>query len=224
MLQSTLDNYNPKCSLYLKKRKNGADKWWMTYYLPNNFRVNRPCHAKKSEAKRLLHLKEKELLAWIFDEKDLEKQPDLKKEDSAEPQQLLILEAMELYLTTTAGDKQVQSHYVDQKVLEKTLGMLVSQGVESVESVKPLDIQKVINRLNGEGKAEATLKTYARILKKFWNWLDENGNRRNEKSSEKMQNSQKKWRGSRCNPNRRRNSSIAFSTACRKKSDADTHC
>ena len=117
---SLLLRYEPRCSVY--PRKSGKRKvYYLSYYLPNRTRILRFCHEKKSLATKVGYLKEEELLQGIFDEMDLEKLGDYRS-GSFNQKRLGTVEALGIYLNTTAENRTPKAQYND----ERTLNMLFS--------------------------------------------------------------------------------------------------
>ncbi len=73
MNQIDFIGYEPRCELYRREQTKGKPMWYIKYYLPYGIRMRRPCHSNKLEARKLLKVKELQLLRGEFDVKDLEK-------------------------------------------------------------------------------------------------------------------------------------------------------
>ena len=157
--------YDPRCGIYL----NGKS-YYISYYLPNGNRVCRSLGSRNRKvAKRLMHQKEGSLLNGQFDERDIKKMPELR---TLNGQRLRISEAAQEYLYATSAGRKPKTQIND----SYTLLSLVSRfQKEFVDEIRLYDIQLIITELREEGKAQASLKTYLGILKKFFGWLEESG-------------------------------------------------
>ncbi len=167
---SALDGYDPRCSIYPKKERNGKVSFYISYFLPTGIRMMRPGSKKRSEAKRLMHLKERELLEGKFDDKDWQKMPHLQIFDQDGQERWQLDAALELYLTKTEAKRKPNSQYKDRKVLEMMFVRLGKQ-VQFLDEVKPLIVQNLFDEFVKEGKAPATLKTYTRTISKVFKWF-----------------------------------------------------
>ena len=135
---SLLIGYEPRCSVY--PRKSGKRKvYYLSYYLPNGERIQRFCQEKKSLATKHRHLKEEELLQGIFDEMDHKKLGDYRS-GHFNQKRLGTVEALGIYLNTTAENRTPKAQYND----ESTLNMLFSQfeqsGHEFLDQITTLDV------------------------------------------------------------------------------------
>ena len=158
-------SYDPRCGIYC----NGS-YYYVSYYLPNGVRVCRSLRTKSGRvAKRLLHRKEGSLLEGVFDEQDMERMGG--RFDSRNSR-LTTEVAVEEYLTATSLGRRPRSQINDSYVLRRLVPLFEK---EFVDDVVLYDIQILVNRLHAEGKAEATLKTYLGILRKFFGWLEISG-------------------------------------------------
>ena len=93
MTQSMI-GYNPKASLFKKKRAGGFS-WYINYYLPNGVRVRRLCGPTREVSLRRMKIKEIELLDGIFEDSDLEKMP-LERFEPQRKKRLEIIEGVEI--------------------------------------------------------------------------------------------------------------------------------
>ena len=168
---SLLLGYEPRCSVY--PRKSGKRKvYYLSYYLPNGERIQRFCQEKKSLATKHRHLKEEELLKGIFDEMDHKKLGDYRS-GHFNQKRLGTVEALGIYLDTTAENRTPKAQYND----ETTLNMLFSQfeqsGHEFLDQITTLDVQLLINQHSKRGISEATLTYYKKGMSKVFKWLSE---------------------------------------------------
>ena len=168
---SLLLGYEPRCSVY--PRKSGKRKvYYLSYYLPNGKRILRFCHEKKSLATKVGHLKEEELLKGIFDEMDLEKLGDYRL-GNFNQKRLGTVEALGIYLNTTAENRTPRAQYNDERTLNMLFRQMEQSGREFIDQISPLDVQLLINQHSERGSSEATLKYYQRGMSKVFKWLSE---------------------------------------------------
>ena len=159
---SLLLGYEPRCSVY--PRKSGKRKvYYLSYYLPNGERIQRFCQEKKSLATKHRHLKEEELLQGIFDEKDLEKLGDYRS-GHFNQKRLGTVEAVGIYLKTTAENRTPRAQYNDERTLNMLFRQIEQSGHEFVDQISPFDVQLLINQHSKRGVSEATLKYYHSCL------------------------------------------------------------
>ena len=132
----------------------------------------RLCHKKKGEAKRFMHMKQQELEQGKFDERDQAKMPDIML-DHPEVNRLELTDGIEKYLEMTSGSKKPTSIINDRSNLENLFEYFRGIGKIYMDEISPLDVQRLINFKDKEGKSEATLRLYTRALHKIFNWLIE---------------------------------------------------
>ena len=163
--------YEPRCSVYL--RKSGKRKvYYLSYYLPNGERIQRFCQEKKSLATKLRYLKEEELLQGIFDEMDLEKLGDYRS-GHFNQKRLGTVEALGIYLNTTAENRGPKAQYNDERTLNMLFMEMEQSGHEFIDQITPLDVQLLINQYSKKGISEATLTYYKKGMSKVFKWLSE---------------------------------------------------
>jgi len=163
--------YEPRCSVYL--RKSGKRKvYYLSYYLPNGERIQRFCQEKKSLATKLRYLKEEELLKGIFDEMDLEKLGDYRS-GHFNQKRLGTVEALGIYLNTTAENRGPKAQYNDERTLNMLFMEMEQSGHEFIDQITPLDVQLLINQYSKKGISEATLTYYKKGMSKVFKWLSE---------------------------------------------------
>jgi integrase len=168
---SLLIGYEPRCSVY--PRKSGKRKvYYLSYYLPNGERIQRFCQEKKSLAVKLRHLKEEELLQGIFDELDLEKLGDYRS-GHFNQKRLGTVEALGIYLNTTAENRGPKAQYNDERTLNMLFMEMEQSGHEFIDQITPLDVQLLINQYSKKGISEATLTYYKKGMSKVFKWLSE---------------------------------------------------
>ena len=168
---SLLIGYEPRCSVY--PRKSGKRKvYYLSYYLPNGERIQRFCQEKKSLAVKLRHLKEEELLQGIFDELDLEKLGDYRS-GHFNQKRLGTVEALGIYLNTTAENRGPKAQYNDERTLNMLFRQMEQSGHEFIDQITPLDVQLLINQYSKKGISEATLTYYKKGMSKVFKWLSE---------------------------------------------------
>jgi len=168
---SLLIGYEPRCSVY--PRKSGKRKvYYLSYYLPNGERIQRFCQEKKFLATKLRHLKEEELLQGIFDELDLEKLGDYRS-GNFNQKRLGTVEAVGIYLKTTAEYRTPRTQYNDEKVLNMLFSQFEQSGHEFIDQISALDVQLLINKHSQRGISEATLVAYKKGMSKVFKWLSE---------------------------------------------------
>ena len=160
--------YDPRCTKYIRELASGK-KYYISYFLPNGERSRRPLHKQVTEAKRLLRVKELQLLRGQFDQKDLLKMKDLIKPEVEE--QLSLSKALELYLEITKTRKKLISHRHDELSLRKYQRMFFANGVKNLDEVNSVEVQRLLNQLIDQGQKLPTVKSAATRLKKFFNWL-----------------------------------------------------
>ena len=171
MKHDAIIGYEPRCELYRREQTKGRPTWYIKYYLPYGIRMRRPCHLNKREAKKLLKVKEIQLLCGEFDEKDLEKLAAVCPQLQKQRERLTINAGLQLYLETTARQRTAKAQYNDERALQKLFGWFKKQGKSYMDEISRLDVQRLVNYLDREGKSEATLKTYVRCLHKVFKWL-----------------------------------------------------
>ena len=171
MIKSCLLGYNPRCSIYPKRRSTGT-KYYISYYLPNRIRMQRLCHEKKGEARRLMHMKQHELEQGIFDEQDQAKMPEIML-DHPEVNRMKLTDSIEKYLEMTSGSKKPKTIINDRNSLENLFEHFRRNGKIYMDEITPLDVQHLINLKDKEGKSQATLGHYKKTLHKIFNWLIE---------------------------------------------------
>ena len=163
--------YEPRCSVY--PRKSGKRKvYYLSYYLPNGERIQRFCQEKKSLATKLRYLKEEELLQGIFDEMDLEKLGDYRS-GHFNQKRLGTVEALGIYLNTTAENRGPKAQYNDERTLNMLFMEMEQSGHEFIDQITPLDVQLLINQYSKKGISEATLTYYKKGMSKVFKWLSE---------------------------------------------------
>ena len=168
---SLLLGYEPRCSVY--PRNSGKRKvYYLSYYLPNGKRILRFCHEKKSLATKHGHLKEEELLKGIFDEMDLEKFGDYRS-GHLNQKRLGTVEALGIYLNTTAENRTPKAQYNDERTLNMLFNQIEQSGHEFIDQISPLDVQLLINQHSERGISEATLMYYKKGMSKVFKWLSE---------------------------------------------------
>ena len=168
---SLLIGYEPRCSVY--PRKSGKRKvYYLSYYLPNGERIQRFCQEKKSLATKLRYLKEEELLQGIFDEMDLEKLGDYRS-GHFNQKRLGTVEALGIYLNTTAENRGPKAQYNDERTLNMLFMEMEQSGHEFIDQITPLDVQLLINQYSKKGISEATLTYYKKGMSKVFKWLSE---------------------------------------------------
>ena len=201
---SLLLGYEPRCSVY--PRKSGKRKvYYLSYYLPNGKRILRFCHEKKSLATKVGHLKEEELLKGIFDEMDLEKLGDYRS-GHFNQKRLGTVEALGIYLNTTAENRTPKAQYNDERTLNMLFRQMEQSGHEFIDQISPLDVQLLINQHSERGISEATLMYYKKGMSKVFKWLSEDMELVEMKNPfEEGQNPQKNWSGPRPNSHQSRN-------------------
>jgi len=168
---SLLLGYEPRCSVY--PRKSGKRKvYYLSYYLPNGERIQRFCQEKKSLATKVGYLKEEELLQGIFDEMDLEKLGDYRS-GHFNQKRLGTVEALGIYLNTTAENRAPKAQYNDERTLNMLFRQMEQSGHEFIDQISPLDVQLLINQHSKRGISEATLTYYKKGMSKVFKWLSE---------------------------------------------------
>ena len=168
---SLLLGYEPRCTVY--PRKSGKRKvYYLSYYLPNRTRILRFCHEKKSLATKVGYLKEEELLQGIFDEMDLEKLGDYRL-GNFNQKRLGTVEALGIYLYTTAENRGPKAQYNDERTLNMLFRQMEQSGHEFIDQITPLDVQLLINQYSKKGISEATLTYYKKGMSKVFKWLSE---------------------------------------------------
>ena len=93
--------YEPKCTYYPKKTRNGLVFYYLRYYLPGGKRVSKAVGDKKSLARKLMFEKEQNLRKGVFDAFDLERILESIKVSLQKPR-ILLYEALERYMKATS--------------------------------------------------------------------------------------------------------------------------
>jgi len=163
--------YDPKCSIYPRQLASGT-KYYLSYYLPGEpaIRMCRPCAEKKADAKRIMVIKEKQLLNGLFDEKD-RKKLNLPEIISPQGNRLSLDQAIKLYCELTGPSKQVKVAYNDRVSLNKDFLFFKDLGRAYIDEVTALDVQLYLNHLSAKGLAEATCRHAMINIRKLYNWL-----------------------------------------------------
>jgi len=168
MNETIIYGYDPRCKIYEREQTAGRKSWYIKYYLPNGKMMRRPCGKTISVAKVRMHTKEKQLLMGEFDEKDLR---HLEGFSSRFAKPLSIDEAVELYLTSASTGKTAKTRYNDKTSITKHFSFFKKLGQKHIKDVTPLDVQRLIDFLDGEGKSKSTVVNSAAFVKKVFNWL-----------------------------------------------------
>lgn len=169
VIPSFLTGYNPRCRIFQRKRNSGSTMYYLDYFLPNNIRVRRPCHTVKTQANALRDIKNQQLLQGVFDETDKEKMPEFQFE-ARTPKRYELMKGLKLYLNTTASERKEKTQYNDTKTLTLLFDYFTEEGKKYLDELTPLDIQQMFNYMALQGRAEATIALYARLLKRLFNW------------------------------------------------------
>jgi integrase len=174
MNQSIL-GYLPNCTLYEREQKKGT-MLYVSYFLPNGERMRRPVSPNRNEAKKLIKIKELQLMSGQFDDKDLAK---LNLESSVqtvnsrtEKTKYTIDEALKLYFEITASRKTASTQLNDLKCITKYFEFIKQRSNKRyIDEISNLDIQFLIKHLDDLGRSESTLKNAVTLTKKVFNWL-----------------------------------------------------
>ncbi len=118
----------------------------------------------------MMEVKKLQLIQGDFDEKDLKKLANVYPEFKP-PEELTIDDGIELYFETTASRRKPRVQREDKRAALRLFAMLQAQGKIKFTDILPLDVQQLFQQLHLEGKSEATLKTYHRIMSKVFRWL-----------------------------------------------------
>ena len=162
--------YDPKCSLYKREQIRGKVNWYVSYYLPNGKRVQRPVHQSFKKAKNLMRIKELQLLQGIFDAKDLAKLDGFLPEYE-EPERLTIEKALELYFEVSESRKSPKTQYIDSSSIKQCFGFFTDGGKIFMDEITALDAHRLIRSLDKAGKSESTIKRAVTMVKKVFNLL-----------------------------------------------------
>jgi hypothetical protein len=108
-------------------------------------------------ANKLKFLKEEELLRGVFDELDLEKLGDYRS-GHFNQRRLGTLEAVGIYLNTTAENRNTSSQNHDERKLNMLFSQIEQSGRKFIDQISALDVQLLINQYSKRGISEATLK------------------------------------------------------------------
>jgi integrase len=164
--------YDPKGSLYKREQTSGNVMWYISYYLPNNKRVQRPVSKNQKEAKKRLKWKKLQLLQGKFDSKDLKKLDGLFSEEK-EPKRLSIEEALELYFKVTESRKTANTYYNDLSAINRYFSFFVDSERQFLDEISAFDVQMLVRSLDKSGKSESTIKNSVTMVRKVFNCLIE---------------------------------------------------
>jgi integrase len=162
--------YDPKCSIYKREQSRGNVMWYMSYYLPNNTRVQRPVNKILKEAKRLLRLKEIQLLQGNFDSKDLKALKDFLPKEK-EVNRLTIKNAVSRYLELSKSYKTPATRMNDKTSVPYYFSYFESTGKLYFDEINTLDIYSYINYLDEINRSEATIKSIIKKIKGVFNFF-----------------------------------------------------
>ena len=133
---SVLLGYDPKCTFYPKKTRKGRVFYYLRYYLPGGKRVSRAADEKKTDARRLMFEKVKNLRNGVFDDSDLEKIPESIRINLQTPR-ILLDEALERYMKATSYNRR-------QRTNKETYGILKNLISKLKSKLTPYNIELVI--------------------------------------------------------------------------------
>ena len=170
MSELNLVGYDPKCKLYKREQTEGNVMWYISYYLPNGLRRQRPAHKNRKEANNLLRVKQSQLIQGMFDSKDLGKMKELFPEP-CEKERLTIEKAIQLYLDVTESRKTASTRQSEKYAIKNYFSILANSQKEYIDEITPLDVQMLIQVLKKSGKSEATIITAVAIVRKVYNCL-----------------------------------------------------
>ena len=164
---SVLLGYDPKCTFYPKKTRKGRVFYYLRYYLPGGKRVSRAAGEKKTEARRLMFEKVKNLRNGVFDDSDLKKIPESIRINLQTPR-ILLDEALERYMKATSYNRRQRTNKETYGVLKNLIRKLESKYIDEVTTEK---VQGLAGMLQSQGLSKATILSYLSLLKTFFNWL-----------------------------------------------------
>ena len=170
MTQSMI-GYNPKASLFKKKRAGGFS-WYINYYLPNGVRVRRLCGPTREVSLRRMKIKEIELLDGIFEDSDLEKMP-LERFEPRRKKRLKIIEGVEIYLEMTRNKRRPRTQQAEQVKLKKNFSYFTDKGFSFLDEISHVEAQRWVNLIEDKGFREATVKSYVTLMAKVFNYFIE---------------------------------------------------
>ena len=170
MTQSMI-GYNPKASLFKKKRAGGFS-WYINYYLPNGVRVRRLCGPTREVSLRRMKIKEIELLDGIFEDSDLEKMP-LERFEPRRKKRLKIIEGVEIYLEMTRNKRRPRTQQAEQVKLKKNFSHFTDKGFSFLDEISHVEAQRWVNLIEDKGFREATVKSYVTLMAKVFNYFIE---------------------------------------------------
>jgi integrase len=172
MIQSSLYlGYDPKCKLYKREQTKHQVMWYISYYLPNNKRVQRPVHHVEKEAKKLLRLKELQLIQGHFDTKDQKKLEGFLPKVDLRLERLTIEKALHQYFKVTETRKTPKTHYNDYLSISRYFDYFLTNERVFMDEISPLDIQMFIRTLDKSGKSGSTIKNAITMVRKVFNCL-----------------------------------------------------
>ena len=164
--------YDPKGTLYKREQTSGNVMCYISYYLPNGKRVQRPVSKSQKKAKTLLRTKELQLLQGNFDSKDLKKLDGLFAEEEKE-KRLSIEEALEKYFKATESRKTLNTYYNDLSAINRYFSFFLESERTYLDEITAFDVQMLIRSLDKSGKAESTIKNSVTMVRKVFNCLIE---------------------------------------------------
>lgn len=160
--------YDPRCSLYKRERTPGKPMWYISYYLPNGKRMQRPVHKKSGEARKLMRIKELQLLQGVFDSKDKKKMEGFLTE-TVEENRLTIDDALMYYEKITESRKTPATIYQDKLAADRYFGFFKKGGRRFLDEITAYDVSMLIRSLDKAGKSESTIGNAATLIKKVFN-------------------------------------------------------
>ena len=83
------------------------------------------------------------------------------------------VEALGIYLNTTAENRTPRAQYNDERTLNMLFRQMEQSGCEFIDQISPFDVQLLINQHSKRSVSEATLKYYQRGMSKVFKWLSE---------------------------------------------------
>ena len=165
-----LGDYQPRASVYPKTNAKGIKEFYINYYLPGRKkRVGRFLSRSKTEAKKLMRLKETKLMRFEFDDFDLSRIPEGYLNNLRKPR-ITLDEALDRYMMVTSYNRRAQTNKNTYSVIKTHM---VKLGCIFVDEVTPEKAHRMVGMLKSEGLSDATILSYVIHFRSFFKSLIE---------------------------------------------------
>jgi len=166
---ASIGGYDPKCSQY-KRVQRGKVMYYVSYYLPNRKRVQRPVHQDFNQAKLLVRKKEMQLIKGLFDAKDHEKLGAYFV--SRQNRYRLSIEVgLHVYFEEMKAIKTSKTYRHELRVINQCFDFLKNQGWIYFDEIHDLDVKSLITWLDSKGMSASTIIKAIRMVQFVYNFL-----------------------------------------------------